>query len=812
MKKLLYLIAFLLPALHSQAQDLYRPGQQRSEYLKLGEQATRSEDYFSAFRYYREAFLFDTTDIDIAYRLAESARLFQAYDYAEKRYTQVVQSDRGNEYPKAMYYLAEMQQFQGKYKDASEHYNLYITEFGSEDDFLTKRASMQREACLWANRRMQNAPDNIMIEHLDETVNTPYSEFGALKHGDKLYFSSMRFPRSNDKNGVDKLRSKILLKGGEETAEEQEDFLVDDIHGAAHTSVTADGQMLYYTLCDYVTDSKLNCKIYSRKKTNDGWGAPQLLPEQINNPGFTATDPAIAFDARMGKYVLYFVSDMPGGQGGKDIWYSVLTSDMEYSMPVNLSGVNTSGDDIAPFLHTGSKMLYFSSNGYRGMGGFDIYKCFVGGKGWGKVEPLPYPVNSSYNDIYYTLSDNRAEAYLASNRIDALHLEEKPKACCYDIYQVTYLPCNIKLLTSILDAESKDSIRGAKLLLVNMDTQDTTLLKDSQLSRYNVPVDCGSHYKLIASKPGYLPAFVDLNTPGSVADTTIFRTLYLQPQRIQVRVTTFNKKTGKPLSGVDVRCSDLNGMKLISSKNTGLDNEVTFTLIPGKVFRINGVKFAYLPDSKELDLLGEVHGPYEIKLYLMPSLGSVLPIALYFDNDRPGRRSWKRTTKETYTETYREYFPKRSEFVEAFSKGGGPEDGARIAAFFDEKVKGGYDQLQLFMEVLLEEMNAGRQYKIEIRGYTSPRASSGYNNNLAARRISSIKNEFKQYKGGVLIPFMKNGKLVIVREKAIGERELPPEILRIRSILENLQDERNSIYSPEASGMRRIDISNVSEK
>ncbi len=803
-----YLIFFIC-SLH--AQELYRPGQQREEYLKLGEEATQSENYYSAFHYFQEAYLYDTTATDITYRLAESARLFHAYEYAERMYQKVVSSDQGSQFPAAAYYLAEMQQIQGKYQDAIANYNLYITEYGDDGSYLTERARKEKEACRWAYQRVENAPDNILIEHLDESINSPYSDFGALVKGDQLYFSSMKYPVLAKGKSMGKLRSKILLNEAGQS-EVQEDFLVDDIQGAAHTSISKDSKMLYYTLCDYVNDSKLNCKIYVREMEDGHWGTAKILPEYINVPGYTATDPSISFDADLGKYILYFVSDMPGGRGNKDIWYSVLNENMEYSAPVNMSGVNTAEDDISPYMHAESSMLYFSSKGYRGLGGFDVYKCRVGGKGWGKVEPLPAPVNSSYNDIYYTLSPDRGTAYVASNRVDAFHLESEPKACCFDIYKLTYLPCNIRMLTAIMNAETKDSLRGATLLLINKDTRDTLTFQNDIASLYKVPVDCDSRYSLVATKNGFLPASVDLQTPLSVKDTTIQRTLYLKPQRIEVLVQTFNKNTGKPLSCVDVLMSDSKNNQLLSSKKTCPDNETIFTVIPGTRLVFKGKKFAYLPDTKSLDLSTPKDGPIVIKLYLTPSLPSVLPIALYFDNDRPGRRSWKRTTKESYTDTYLKYYPKKQEFIDRYSEGGASADGERIASFFQTRVKAGYDQLQLFLEVLESEMKLGNKYRIEIRGYTSPRASSGYNKNLAARRISSIKNEFRRYKGGILLPYLKNGSLVIAKERAIGESELPEEILKIRSILENLKDERNSIYSPEASGMRRIDISNVTAK
>jgi outer membrane protein OmpA-like peptidoglycan-associated protein len=118
------------------------------------------------------------------------------------------------------------------------------------------------------------------------------------------------------------------------------------------------------------------------------------------------------------------------------------------------------------------------------------------------------------------------------------------------------------------------------------------------------------------------------------------------------------------------------------------------------------------------------------------------------------------------------------------------------------EVKKGHDHLQLFSEILLKRLKTGERVEIVIKGYTSPRAKSDYNDNLAKRRISSLRNHFYEWQYAVLEPFLSNGKLVI-SESPYGESQAET------GISDDLFDERNSIYSVGASRERRVEIIEV---
>ncbi len=183
-------------------------------------------------------------------------------------------------------------------------------------------------------------------------------------------------------------------------------------------------------------------------------------------------------------------------------------------------------------------------------------------------------------------------------------------------------------------------------------------------------------------------------------------------------------------------------------------------------------------------------------------LEDFLPLALYYDNDEPDKRTRREFTRKSYTETFELYAGKKGAYLDNFSKDLPPEDQAiaalEMSQFFQE-VEKGQQYLLLFSDILLERLESGDKVEIFIKGYTSPRAESDYNLALSKRRISSVKNHFFSYKNGVFLPFIEKGQLM-VSEKPFGESQAS------NTVSDALDDWRNSIYHPDAARERRVEI------
>lgn len=186
-----------------------------------------------------------------------------------------------------------------------------------------------------------------------------------------------------------------------------------------------------------------------------------------------------------------------------------------------------------------------------------------------------------------------------------------------------------------------------------------------------------------------------------------------------------------------------------------------------------------------------------------PQLKDFVGLPLYFDNDEPDRRTRRTSTQKHYAETVVPYLERQSEYRERFANGlkGAQRDSAeqRIDDFFENEVRRGYERLEQLCELLLERLQQGETVEIVLKGYTSPRAESDYNLALGKRRVSSVRNYFFTYGGGAFQPFLSDSRLK-VSEVSFGETTAR------RGISDDLRDERNSIYHPDAARERRVEI------
>lgn len=220
--------------------------------------------------------------------------------------------------------------------------------------------------------------------------------------------------------------------------------------------------------------------------------------------------------------------------------------------------------------------------------------------------------------------------------------------------------------------------------------------------------------------------------------------------------------------------------------------------------------YAPPPPPKEQPLPGDTLPPLSsIPDIVIPRpeiprrLEDFLPLALYFDNDEPDKRTRRTSTRQTYGQTYDKYYARKTEYINAYAaplKEADREEAEDLMdVFFEEKVNKGYEWLLRFSEILHERLVAGDKVEIFIKGFTSPRAQSDYNLALGRRRISSLRNHFDTYQNGLFAPYLKSGQLVI-SERSFGEATAAAEVS------DDLYDLRNSIYSIGAATERRVEI------
>ncbi len=430
MKKIFIFIVFNLLLAGASAQT-------KAAFIRAGEEAMKKNDFFTAMNHFEEALEFPGSETSIRYQYGEAARQFFAYDLAIQQYQLVLNDKKADRFPLSKFWLSTAYQSMGQYQKAINGFNDFIK--NTPNQIFKDKAIAARQACEWA-LSMVHQPHDLEITHLDKKVNTPYSEFGAIQQGDTLYYSSYRYRMTRDQTIPKRRTTKVLTQTGTAKGRPLTRKFNETDKLTAHTSLTPDGQRIYYTICEYTDEVNIRCQIYYRDlDQRNRWGSAQKLPAAINQDGFTTTQPAWGIDPTTQKPVLYFSSDRPGGKGGLDL-YQVEITKSGFGVPLNLTTLNTEEDEITPFYHQKSQSLFFSSMGYQSLGGFDIYQAMHDGASWETPLHTGYPLNSSYNDIYFTLNADSTEAYISSNRSGSYYLEEKNKACCNDIFLVKINP------------------------------------------------------------------------------------------------------------------------------------------------------------------------------------------------------------------------------------------------------------------------------------------------------------------------------------------------------------------------------------
>lgn len=276
---------------------------------------------------------------------------------------------------------------------------------------------------------------------------------------------------------------------------------------------------------------KVGLKIFEAQKGYYDWENIRELP--FNNDSYSCMHPALSPDGNK----LFFASDMPGGFGGRDLYF-VEKQGNTWSKPINLGAeINTEKDEGFPFFHE-SGILFFASDGHAGMGGLDIFMIDLSKRAWGQVINIGEPFNSSNDDLGFILSEEGKRGYFASNRAggygkDDIYFFEAPNG----LHGVEVAD-KMNVFVAVSDASTSKRLasvairlfeRSSDGLMENEDLYNVELVpssenlsdfvfkmvrkKDSELGNPTqltnrigevvLPVDYNKDYTIIISKEGY---------------------------------------------------------------------------------------------------------------------------------------------------------------------------------------------------------------------------------------------------------------------------------------------------------------------
>ena len=565
--------------------------------------------YAEAMPKYEKALKKDSNNTDVLSRLGDCYRLTNNLNGQVLCYGKLVNNGNANADHKFYYGKALMQQ--GKYEEAKRLFSNYA------DD---KRGAAIAKGIAEIDKMNKNA-DAYKLE--EASFNSSDNDFCAISLGDKIVFTSSRTTSTwitkhhgwTDKNYYN---SYVTSKDAKGKYTAPKPFLedIDSRFNDGPLSISKDGKTIYFTRNsvekkNQSADGSYKLRIYKASIVQNKLFKP--LDLNFNNNEFNCAHPAVSADGKM----LFFASDMGGGQGGMDIWYSVLGSDGVWGTPVNLGKkVNTRGNEMFPFI-TADNILYFSSDGREGLGGLDVYEVKLKDLKPGKVYNMGAPVNSTHDDFSYFLNDDGKTGFVSSNR--------KNGGMNDDIYTLEVLRkvSRGKNVTFVLKDKDNASVLPGVKLQINADTATT-----NEKGEFVYLIEDDVNYKVTATKEKYFSNTDSVNTKSSEEDDFTRTILLEKDPNLSFLAFVTDVKTSQGLSNVKIKITDLFTKEVFDNTVTSANGEYRKKLSGKKIgdkiaYEILLEKEGYL--TNKLNYTAEIKQEGEIKLYelLNMALGKI---------------------------------------------------------------------------------------------------------------------------------------------------------------------------------------------
>lgn len=426
---------------------------------------------------------------EVAFKMGRCYRLLNM----SARASAAFQNALRYEYPDSTthFMLAQALHADGKYAAALRSYDKYL-EFCPDDSLAINCA----EGCRTAQEIRARGSRYVVKQA--KLFNSRRADFCPMYLGadcDQIYYTSTTEKATGDKRSeitgmknADVFFSKKNEKGEWERPEPVEGELNTEFDEGI-VAFSPDAQTMYLTKARRELNAPTSVEIYTSTRSDAKWSAPvkfEITADTLSTFGHPAVSPD-------GEY-LYFVSDMPGGYGGKDIW-RISLKERQGSL-VNLGpDINTEGNDDFPYVRSDGS-LYFSSDGHPGMGGLDIFRATAVGDPadlrW-EVENMGFPINSAGDDFGITFGKGE-DGFFSSNRGDARGYDH--------IYSFEYDPVRITIEGLVMDKD-EEPVKNAIIRIVGNDgSNQKEVARDD--GSFSFALQRGVKYVMLAGAKGYL--------------------------------------------------------------------------------------------------------------------------------------------------------------------------------------------------------------------------------------------------------------------------------------------------------------------
>jgi outer membrane protein OmpA-like peptidoglycan-associated protein len=443
--------------------------------------------YAPAIKFYQKALKKDPTSWHVTTRLADCYRLINDSKNAEYWYNRAVKNPSTD--PINLFYYGQSLMHNQKWEQAVPWFEKFL-DLRPNDPLGTSMLNSSRN---YEDFMRDSTLYNVKITN----VNTEAADWGTGFHGNQVVFSSARKKSEflfgwNDRNFLDfyssdynrssELGSPVRLKGK----------VNSKLHEGGVT-FSGDGQVMFFSRNNIyrgkIGSSKegvILLKTYRADYRGKRWKKIKGIP--FNSNDYSVGHPALSPDGKL----LFFASDMPGGEGGTDIYVVNLNLETnEWGKPVNLGPtVNTPGNEMFPWTDENGT-LYFASNGHEGLGGLDIFVCYGYNTSEPRLENIGYPINTSRDDFALIMDTRAGVGFFSSNRPNGVGDD--------DIYSFTRKQVFKGI---VVDAATGQPIENARVEIYDVSRLQGTGRTDPEgITRQGIFPN--RDYKVVVSKEGY---------------------------------------------------------------------------------------------------------------------------------------------------------------------------------------------------------------------------------------------------------------------------------------------------------------------
>ena len=481
-------------------------------HIYKGDRYYESLSYDKAIPHYEKVY-YKTPNKDIGIKLADSYYKTGDLKSAEAVYEKVVSLSQTKNIQYFNY--AKVLMANNKHEKAKVVLSDYITTH--MDDRV---AQMLLASCFSVGDRYRDTSLYVLeeIETGDMTNAFSVTEYqeGIVFVGDREVFNG----RNKNPWTGDSYLDLYQMKKSDDGTWLKPELLNGDINGRFHegpATFTEDGKTVYFTRSNYFKrkmeineERENNLKIFKSTLVDGKWENLEELP--FNSDDYSVGHPVLSKRCN----TMYFISDMPGGFGGTDI-YQIDFADGKWTEPENLgSKINTAGNEMFPYIDE-EGTLFFSSDAHNSMGGLDVFMTYYNGERWMKPENLNYPINSIKDDFGFTFDKNSKSGFISSSRAD------KDK-----IYEFNKFAPKFNLIGFAHEKGLKTPIEG--VIVEITDTDGNLMLATSDVEgNFTIKLEHEKEYNLVCTKIGCFSRTGVISTKGLKYSENFYADFEVEP-------------------------------------------------------------------------------------------------------------------------------------------------------------------------------------------------------------------------------------------------------------------------------------------